>query len=157
MQGRCGKGHTCCGQKIKLGPQYIILCFNGRQKWEIWSICLVSLKDQEETAMGLLHAVWIKKWGKRQWEAIWRPDGGVEGCMSSVITRMQTYCEDPRDVTLPIEKYYYHLHSRNKLSLRDFAVVTGECDSQRAVSVVHTHSCIFLLSSFRWSCPALWV
>lgn len=41
-------------------------------------------------------------------EAIWRPDGGVEGCMSSVITSMQTYYVDPRDVTLPFEKYYYH-------------------------------------------------
>lgn len=46
----------------------------------------------------------------RSGEAIWRPDGGVEGCMSSVITRMQAYYEDPSDVTLPIEKYYYHLY-----------------------------------------------
>lgn len=68
--------HTCCGQKIKLGPLYIIHYFNGRLKWEIWSICLVSLKDQEETTMSLLHAEWIKKLGKRQWrghmETWWR-------------------------------------------------------------------------------------
>lgn len=53
--------------------------------------------------------------------------------MSSVITRMQTYYEDPRDVTLPTEKYYYHLYAKNKLLLGDFASVTGDCDSQRAV------------------------
>lgn len=76
--------HTCCGQKIKLGPLYIIHYFNGRQKWEIWSICLVSLKDQEETTMSLLHAVWIKTLGKRQWgghmETWWRSGEVYEQC-----------------------------------------------------------------------------
>lgn len=37
-------------------------------------------------------------------ETIWRPFSGLEGCMCSVITRMQTYY-NLRDVTLPIEKY----------------------------------------------------
>lgn len=32
--------------------------------------------------------------------------------MSSVITRMQTHYEDSSDVTLPIEKYYYHLYAK---------------------------------------------
>lgn len=76
--------HTCWGQKIKLGPLYIIHYFNGRLKWEIWSICLVSLKDHEETTMSLLHAVWIKKLGKRQWrghmETWWRSGGVHEQC-----------------------------------------------------------------------------
>lgn len=36
---------------------------------------------------------------------VWR------GCMSSVIARMPTYYEDPKDVTLPTEKYYYHLYA----------------------------------------------
>lgn len=74
--------HTCWDQKIKLRPLYIIPHFNGQLKWKIWSICLVSLKDQEETTMSLLHAVWIKKLGKRQWgdhmETWWRT-GGVYG------------------------------------------------------------------------------
>lgn len=64
--------HTCCGQKIKLGPLYIIRCFNGRLKWEICSICLVSLKDQEETTMSALACCMNqkkkkKKLGQRQW------------------------------------------------------------------------------------------
>lgn len=46
-------------------------------------------------------------------EAVEKPYGdlleGWKGYMSSVITRMPTYY-DPRDVTLPVEKYYYHLH-----------------------------------------------
>lgn len=84
-------------------------------------------------------------------------EGGEEGCANSVIPRMQKYYEYPRDVTLPIEKYYYHLYPRNKLLLGDFSAVTGDCDSQHAVQGAHLHSCILLLAlslSFRWSCPA---
>lgn len=138
--------HTCCGQKIKLGPLYIIRYFNGRRKWEIWSICLVSLKDQEETTMSLLHAVWIKKLGKRQWrghmETWWRRGGPYERCHhqnADILWRSQG-CHITHWEILPSPV------RRNKLLLWDFAVVTRDCDSQRAVSVLHTHSCIFLLA-----------
>ena len=91
--------HTCCGQKIKLGPLYIIRCFNGRLKWEICSICLVSLKDQEETTMSALHAVWIKKKKKKRkvrpetverghMETWWRSRGGVWAVSSPACTRI---------------------------------------------------------------------
>lgn len=57
-------------------------------------------------------------------EAIWRPDGKVEACVNSVIPRMQTYYGDPRDVTLPIEKYYYHLYPKTNCCSGVFTAVT---------------------------------
>lgn len=138
--------HTCCGQKIKLGPLYIIHYFNGRLKWGISSICLVSLKDQEETTMSLPHAVWIKKLGKRQqrghMETWWRSGGVYERCHRQnvdILWRSQrchiTYWEI---LLSPV--------CWSKLLLREFTAVTGDCDSQGAVQVVHLHSCIFLLA-----------
>lgn len=152
--------HTCCSQKIKLGPLYIIRYFNRRLKWEIWSICLVSLKDQEETTMSLLHAGWIKKLGKRLWrghmETWWGSAGVYEQCHhqnADVLWRSQR-CH------ITYWKIWPSPICWSKLLLRDFAAVTRYWDTQRAVQVVHRHSCIFLLAllfSVRWSCPAQWV
>lgn len=138
--------HTCWGQKIKLGPLYIIHYFNGQLKLEIWSICLVSLKDQEETTMGLPHAVWIKKLGKRQrgdhMETWWRSAGVYEQChhQNADILWISRGCH------ITYWKILLTPVCRNKWLLGDFAAVTRDCDSQRAVQVVHARSCIFLLA-----------
>lgn len=141
--------HTCCSQKIKLGPLYIIHCFNGRQKWEIWSICLVSMKYQEKIAMSLLQAIWIKK--VRQ-EAVQRPYGGLmeecggEQChhQNADVLRRSPGCH------ISFWEILLSPVCSNRLSPGDSAAVIGDADSQRAVWVVraHTHTLMYLPSRF---------
>lgn len=64
----CERTHTWCVQ-MKLGTHYIMPWFNSLQKWEICSICLVSLKDHA-AMMSWLHAISITNLG----EPIWRPE-----------------------------------------------------------------------------------
>lgn len=147
--------HTCLGQKIKLGPPYIIRNFNGRLKWEIRSICVVSLRDQErrqwssfcmnpKVARGIIEAIW------------WRRRGEHEECHHQDVDILS------RSPGCHITCWEILLSPAcwNRLLLGDFTAVTRDWVSQHAVRVEHTHSCIFVwvspltLPSFRWSCPA---
>lgn len=70
--------------------------------------------------------------------------------MGSVITRMQTYY-DPRDVTLPIEKYYYHLYVKIKCC-SGILLLQAEIVTHSVLSKLSTEahvSFFFYLSSFQ--------
>lgn len=133
--------HTCWGQKIKLRPQYIIpSSLTAKLRAKICSICLVSLRDQEEARMN-------KKTSSRPAGDPMEAWGGCVLC--SVITPMPTHY-DQVNVNLPAEKYCYHVCVRMKCCLGRFLWLRlpNPCGGFLA-----SHPHVFFPAS-RWSCPA---
>lgn len=85
---------------------------------------LIHMFGLKENGMSSLWPLWIKV--RQECEEHMETRGGLEGCTSSVITRMSTYY-DPRNVPLPAEKCPF------PCIWNQFTVVTRPCDSQRAV------------------------
>lgn len=144
--------HTCWGQKIKLRPRYIIPWFNGQLKGKICSICLVSLRDQEESAISLLHAVWIRKRKKNlaggdHMENWWRTAGVYVQCHHRNADTLWSGggCHITCGEILPSPA-----RQKNEVLLGDFAAVTGDRNPRRACpSWAQRLMCLLASSSFQ--------